>query len=116
VTAIHDRAAADLHDLQPLGFHLGHRNLWDQAGPPLRSIEVVFVLRRSSPSSRTARPIDEVLRGLVRDSTSIPASVKLLEIDARVTPCGQGLTNESARSVKRHLASNSLAFVATVST
>jgi xanthine dehydrogenase accessory factor len=28
-------------------------------------------------------PIDGVLRGLVRDSTLVPAGVKLLEIDAR---------------------------------
>jgi xanthine dehydrogenase accessory factor len=32
---------------------------------------------------RVPTPIDGVLRGLVRDSTSIPAGVKLLEIDAR---------------------------------
>jgi len=44
-------------------------------------------------------PIDGVLRGLVRDSTSVPAGVKLLEIDARGRDARWTGTDERGRAI-----------------
>ncbi len=44
-------------------------------------------------------PIDGVLRGLVRDSTSVPAGVKLLEIDARGKTAKWTGTDERGRAI-----------------
>jgi hypothetical protein len=44
-------------------------------------------------------PIDGVLRGLLRDSTSVPAGVKLLEIDARVRDARWTGTDERGRAI-----------------
>jgi len=44
-------------------------------------------------------PIDGVLRGLVRDSTSVPAGVKLVEIDARGRDAQWTGTDERGRAI-----------------
>jgi hypothetical protein len=44
-------------------------------------------------------PIDGVLRGLVRDSTAVPAGVKLLEIDARGRDARWTGTDERGRAI-----------------
>ena len=44
-------------------------------------------------------PIDGILRGLVRDSTSVPSGVKLLEIDARGADARWTGTDERGRAI-----------------